>query len=472
MYRKLFVAIALFSILSCNNSSVIVEAKNNPKKLIDFGWNNPRSDFVRQHILEMEKRPFSGFTMQLGVSNDIFTKTAYPETDYMLDRENLKNTTFSKLTENFIRMDSKQADGWSWLNDTDWKAALENVRQMTRTAKVGHFKGIMFDAEPYGNNPWDYTAAKYNGKSFDEVSKVVRQRGHEFITVVHREMPGAKILSLWMLKLLQYQRSVQGATRENIAQALLLPFIEGWLDGEQTEEFIDGNEGGYYNASEREFVNDRIAMKATVSLLSSANAAKFAQKVRVGQSIFVEGLLDTYKSPRFIGYFFASDQERLKIFEHNIYQALKTSDEYVWVYSEQVNWWTGKIPSGLEDAQKRAFEHANNAQPLGFDPKPFAELAKKNFEERNFIWGQVSGVDGSVYTSGSVESGIKDGFGKESACFIYNPQGMFYCQVPHGWKGTLTPTLSGKTFDPPTRAYQTSDIGPGAWLENQNFAAK
>ena len=94
-------------------------------------------------------------------------------------------------------MDTRHEDGWSWLNDTDWNASLENVRQTTRTAKVGNFKGFFFDTEAYGPNPWDYSAAEYGPKSYAEVASVVRQRGRDFMNVVHQELPGAKIITLW-----------------------------------------------------------------------------------------------------------------------------------------------------------------------------------------------------------------------------------------------------------------------------------
>ena len=50
-------------------------------------------------------------------------------------------------------------------------------------------------------------------------------------------------------------------------------------------------------------------------------------------------------------------EERALWFEHNMYYALKTSDEYVWLYTERANWWTGEnIPEGFSDAMERAKE--------------------------------------------------------------------------------------------------------------------
>ena len=57
-----------------------------------------------------------------------------------------------------------------------------------------------------------------------------------------------------------------------------------------------------------------------------------------------EKYLSTYLTP----------QERLRWFEHNVYYALTTSDEYVWCYSERMNWWQNQIPDGAEAAIRSA----------------------------------------------------------------------------------------------------------------------
>ncbi len=44
------------------------------------------------------------------------------------------------------------------------------------------------------------------------------------------------------------------------------------------------------------------------------------------------------------------------MFEHNVYFALMTSDEYVWCYSERMNWWQDKVPDGAEAAIRAARE--------------------------------------------------------------------------------------------------------------------
>ena len=45
-----------------------------------------------------------------------------------------------------------------------------------------------------------------------------------------------------------------------------------------------------------------------------------------------------------------------------------SADEYVWCYSEKMNWWTGEgIPPGLPEAITSARQKIAEGRPLGFD---------------------------------------------------------------------------------------------------------
>ncbi len=158
--------------------------------------------------------------------------------------------------------------------------------------------------------------------------------------------------------------------------------------------------------------------------------------------------------------------------ENNIYLGLKNSDEYVWVYSELMNWWTNALPAGVEDAVKNGLEKFNAGRGLGFDITAMAKGTKQKYLDRIFIRGRVVKPGESLYLRASVESGIVDKQGKETACVVYNEAGDFDCEFPFGWKGTLTPKLEGTVFDPPMRDYRQYNITPGAWLEHQDFNAK
>ncbi len=273
------------NVLSCNMSqsapitaggATVPPSSSAPsKKLIEFGWDNPRSDFVRQNIVSMQQKPFAGITMLFNVGTNIFNKTPYLEGEFSNDRDNLQDTNFGTLTDNFFRMDTRHETGWNWQNDNDWAAALENVRQTTRTAKVGNFKGFFFDTEAYGPNPWNYDPAKYNTKSYAEISSIVRARGRDFIRVVHEELPGAKIITLWAQSVISRQIGWSGAVTSS-SWPLYIPFMEGWMDGAQGETFIDGNENAYFNLLEEDYTVERNDFNDAIRLFSAENQTKRA----------------------------------------------------------------------------------------------------------------------------------------------------------------------------------------------------
>ncbi len=70
-------------------------------------------------------------------------------------------------------------------------------------------------------------------------------------------------------------------------------------------------------------------------------------------------------------------EDRSKWFEHNTYWALYTTDEFVWCYSERMNWWKNETPPGLESAIVNARQKITEGKPLGFEIVPLIEAAKK-----------------------------------------------------------------------------------------------
>jgi hypothetical protein len=84
------------------------------------------------------------------------------------------------------------------------------------------------------------------------------------------------------------------------------------------------------------------------------------------------------------GHFLAAEQQ-LRFFEHNVYYALTASDEYVWCYSERMNWWlppekTGKdriLPPSVEKALVSARQKYEQGKPLGYDIKDMIEAARQ-----------------------------------------------------------------------------------------------
>ena len=61
MIKALTLAIAAFT-----SVAVLGQTKPTAKKLLEFGWDEPNTAFMRTHIAEMEQTPFDGtvFTIE------------------------------------------------------------------------------------------------------------------------------------------------------------------------------------------------------------------------------------------------------------------------------------------------------------------------------------------------------------------------------------------------------------------------
>lgn len=86
---------------------------------------------------------------------------------------------------------------------------------------------------------------------------------------------------------------------------------------------------------------------------------------------------------------FLTPEQQLKFFEHNVYYALTTSDEYIWCYSERMNWWLSPekagedrvLPVGVEEMLISAQQKYKQGKHLGYDIKDMIESAGKKKKE-------------------------------------------------------------------------------------------
>lgn len=419
------------------------------KKLIEFGWDMPSPEQLRDNLAAYEALPFDGIGVKLPMGQAIFTKDPYPEDEYQAQRDILSGIKFTNLTDNFLVMWGTAEDGWLWTNDTDWQSAETNIRNFARTAAAGGFKGILWDAETYGYSPWVYSAERYPDQNFDAVQKVVFNRGAQFVTAIQAEMPDVQILALWLIGsvLDQRQWNVYPSTGN---YALYGAFISGMytaVDGRA--RLIDGNESSYYYLGATDFEGAGAYLKTGIPLLLPAAQTAAATKFNLGQAVYADGVLNLWKSTRFIGYYMADDTDRMNLYKYNLYNGLRTADEYLWLYNENMNWATGDVPAGLLAATREVKALINAGKPLGIDMDASIARARIEFDRKVEFWGRISDEADAPIAGASVLSGISADDGSESGCGIYNVN-EFGCTVPFGWDGTLTPVLEGYRFEPAT----------------------
>jgi hypothetical protein len=266
-----------------------------------------------------------------------------------------------------------------WFDEQQWQNVLHNTRLFARAALFGRCAGIVFDPEDYGQPVFSYQAAKHRDtKSFGEYGARVRHCGEEWIRAVQEELPHARILDLWLTEAFitgDDRLLWSGALRPEEVRpklpgygyGLLSDFVNGMLAGAAPEtRIIDGNEGAYYYESQAEYAGFR---RFSQELLAPAYIdpdlrEKYRTQVQPGSSYY-----DGYCYGEFrrtpAGHLTTREQARW--LEHNVYWALKSTDEYVWEWAQSSNWWTGDLLPGYENAVRSACRKVKAGEPLGFD---------------------------------------------------------------------------------------------------------
>jgi hypothetical protein len=89
----------------------------------------------------------------------------------------------------------------------------------------------------------------------------------------------------------------------------------------------------------------------------------------------MDQMLALRKSPEAYASYYLTPEERLRFLESNVYYALSTAEEYVWCYSEMMNWWQNSFPEGTEAAVRSAQSKVRGNEPLGFDVAEMMDAA-------------------------------------------------------------------------------------------------
>jgi len=357
------------------------------KKLIEYGWDVPYPDQVRKSIRSMETKPFDGIIFRLREWNHAFDPRPWDEAKLKPQLDDLAAIEWKTFTDNFLCLYA--ANNWKmdWFNDEQWKGITANLRLSAKAAKIGRCVGLVFDPEPYGDNPWAYVG-KNKDHSFAEVEAQVCKRGAQFMRALQTELPEVRVLTFFHQSLFGELLAMPDLKERQLRLSrqpwgLLSAFWNGALEAAAPGvRIIDGNELAYYYTAREPFYQVYHRMKqASLALVPPELRTKHAVNFQAGMALYMDQTLalrqpvDKYLST------YLTPQERLRWFEHNVYYALATSDEYVWCYSERMNWWDNKIPDGAEAAIRSAKKKIAGGQPLGFDIADIIAAGQKKMKE-------------------------------------------------------------------------------------------
>jgi len=410
-FRKLLLAIILVGVDCVSFAQVIYDPPE--KKIMEFSWASPDTHEYCKSVELYDSGPFDGISVKLtkevGGGNIFMVENWAAVSDEIKEKEYERIEIIGKessLKHNFLVLYG--ASQMDWFSDEDWKQVEVYLRYAANLARVGKFKGILWDPEPYkpGNNPWRLNEQPDKGdRNYYDYYLQVRKRGAQFIKILQDEYPCLTILSLRefsdyqtaspfsqaILPLKDKQQS--RSTLEGAWWALHLPFTLGILDAiDDDVVFIDGNEEAYYYTSALEYYKVRNEIfNDTRAIIPAGLHKKFKANYCLGHAVSVDyiagnwaGILNGFPFRLSGQGTVLTPEQRALWFEHNVYYALSTSDEYIWLYTENANWWTGlNIPEGFTEALDRAKSKVDKVEPLGFEVEEMLEKARNVAEKKD-----------------------------------------------------------------------------------------
>ena len=380
-----FTALSAAAVLAASLFASAAPPAKPGKKLIEYGWDVPTPAQMRDELAAMEKRPFDGLIFRLSGGHNAFVTKPLELAQFAQDAQILGRLEFTRFTDNFVLIWGSPPAGFDWFDETQWRIIEANAKLLVGIAQAGRVRGICFDPEPYDFSLWDYAKqARADAHTFGEYRAKVRQRGAQLMRAFEKRMPGATILTFFHVSFYDRFATLSEAERaQRLARegwGLMPDFFVGMLEAASSKaRFIDGNESAYYYTSREQYFRAYHAMRQrALGLVPPELREKYERQVQAGQALYVDQnfALRQPNTEHYLSYRLTAE-ERAKWFEHNTYWALYTTDEYVWCYSERMNWWKDQTPPGLESAIVSARQKIAGGKPLGFDIEPLIAAAAK-----------------------------------------------------------------------------------------------
>jgi hypothetical protein len=333
-------------------SSLAAQETAPAKKLIEWGWDEPDTKFMRENISRMEEHPFDGVIFHVASSKggsftwEIWGQRAFGREEFQQSVEDLQATNFRRFTDRFLRVNVTPGKV-DWFDDATWSTVRDNFSVAAQVAKEGRCTGFMFDVEQYEGQLFNY--AQLPPRPLADYQAKVRQRGAEWIRAVNAQFPNITILLTFGYAI---TRPPEGKDSSQATYGLLADFLDGVLEACSEETIlVDAWEQSYPYKERRQFEQARETI-TTTALEWAAVPEKYREHVRAGFGVWMDynwrqkgwDTEDATKNH------FTPDE-----FEASVRAALELSDRYVWIYTEQPRWWTNeKLPAAYVEALARA----------------------------------------------------------------------------------------------------------------------
>ncbi len=333
------------------------------KRLIEFGWDEPDTAFMRKHIAEMEATPFDGCVYHiryLGPDGkdanfvwDCWGKQAVTSRQVQQAIADLKATRFTHLRHNFLRFNVTPGN-LDWFDD--YSAVINNARLAAQVARAGGV-GILLDTEQYNAHLFDYRKqTNASTKTWEQYAAQARRRGREVMEAFQEGFPGLKVLMTFGYGLPWQETNAGKRPLRECTYGLLVPFLDGMLEAAKgRSRLIDGWESAYSYFEEKKFRKAREMIHHDV-LAMVADPAKYREVFSASFGLWLDY---QWREQGWNVEHPERNPHTPDAFAEVVQTALRYADEYVWIYSETPRWWSDpggpvKLPSAYDAALRRA----------------------------------------------------------------------------------------------------------------------
>lgn len=358
------------------------------RRLIEFGFDEPDTKFLREHADEMTRTPFDGCVFHVmarkpeggGRENFIWEcwgTRAFDEASVQAARDDLRAVRGHGLHHNFLRFNVVPGK-LDWFDV--YAAVVNNARLAAGLAHDGACDGILFDTEQYGDQLFDYAKQRdAKTKPWAQYAAQARVRGREVMVAMQDGYPGLTVFLTFGHSLPLHQTIQKNKPLAGVSYGLLAPFMDGMIDAARDgTRIVDGYELSYGFKDRAQFEESRRSMLDD-SRAIAADPDKYQKVISCGFGLWMDRFSNEipWNPDDFSKHHFQPHE-----FEASLRDALALADEYVWVYTEKPRWWTAQGGSqALPAAYEKAVRRGRDGVPhhIWIEAETLAPLNGSNF---------------------------------------------------------------------------------------------
>jgi hypothetical protein len=341
------------------------------KKLLEWRWDDPDTAFLRRSLQQMEGTPFDGCVFGVHHGNEgrggsftwqFWGERTFSRADLADAFADLRALRPRRFTENFLRVNVTPGDV-DWFDD--FSPILANARLAGEMARVGRARGVVLDVEQYQGQIFDYRTRKLaSSRPWPTYAAQARVRGWQVTRAFQEGYPGLTVF-------LSFDHSLPWVLSErgrHPCRNLVRPL--GSLSGRGSRGGTRSDERGGWLRALLRFAGAAVLRRSAPTFRRGCpdrrgctRCLPAAIPAHFGLWLDYDWRNSGWSSEKPSGNYYSPDR-----FETILLAALRTTDEYAWIYGAP-RWWgsanpENRVPDPYVVAIRRALAAARGVDAM------------------------------------------------------------------------------------------------------------